>query len=98
MLLTIIIAGALFAGMLGILAFGYQQIEQERNEKADAVLANAPAAQPGRCMLCNAPLRRSSTADEVVYEVERRIDAELQDVIRLLGRPAPEGLARLYQA
>jgi hypothetical protein len=93
-----IIAGALFAGMIGILAFGYQQIEQERSEKADAVLANAPAAQPGRCMLCNAPLRRPSTADEVVWEVEHRIDAELQDVIRLLGRPVPEGLTRLYQA
>jgi hypothetical protein len=98
MLLTMIIAGALFAGMIAILAFGYQQIEQGRNEKAEAALANAPSAQPGRCMLCNAPLRRPSTVDEVVFEVEHRIDAELRDVVRLLGRPAPEGLTRLYQS
>lgn len=98
MLLTIVIAGALFAGMLAILAFGYQQIEQERNEKAEATLANAPQAQPGRCLLCNAPLRRPSTADEVVSEVELRIDAELQLVAQAMRRAGPDGFARLYQA
>lgn len=98
MLLTTIIAGALFLGMIAILAFGYQRIEQERSEEADAVLANAPAAQPGRCMLCNAPLRRPSTVDEVVFELEHRIDAELRDVAQVLRRPAPDGLTRLYQA
>lgn len=98
MLPTMIIAGALFAGMIAILAFGYQRIEQERSEKADAVLANAPAAQPGRCMLCNAPLRRPSTVDEVVFEVEHRIDAELRDVVQLLRRPSSDGFTRLYQA
>ncbi len=98
MLLTMIIAGTLFAGMIAILAFGYQQIELERNEKAEAALASAPAAQPGRCMLCNAPLRKTSTADEVVYEVEHRIDAELQDVAQVLRRASPDGLTRLYQA
>jgi hypothetical protein len=49
-------------------------------------------------MLCNAPLRKTSTADEVVYEVEHRIDAELQDVARVLRRASPDGLTRLYQA
>ncbi len=98
MLLTVIIACALFAGMVAILGLGYQQIEQERNGKAAAVLADAPTAQPGRCMLCNAPLRRPSTADEVVYEIEQRIHTELQDVVQLLGHPAPEHFTRLYQA
>ena len=98
MLLTVILACALFAGMVAILGLGYQQIEQERNGKATALLADAPTAQPGRCMLCNAPLRRPSTADDVVYEIEQRIDTELQDVIRLLGHPAPEHFTRLYRA
>lgn len=99
MWLTVIIACVLFvAASVAILGFGYQQMEQDRREKAEAVLARAPLAREGYCPLCDAPLRRASTVEQVVYEVERRIDAELQDVVQLLGRPAPEGLRRLYRA
>lgn len=98
MWLTVIIACAFFAGMVAILALGYQRIEQERSERSAAVFAQAPAAHPGHCMLCDAPLRKPSTADQVIFEVEHRIDAELQDVVQLLSRAAPENYARLYQA
>ena len=99
MWLTVIIGIFFFlAAAVAALAFGYQRIEQERRERSEAVLAHAPAAKPGRCMLCDAPLRQLSTADQGVYEVEHRIDAELHDVIQLLGRAGPDGLARLYRA
>ena len=99
MWLTVIIACFFFvAAAVAILGFSYQQIERDRSEKAAAMLAAAPEAQPGHCLLCNAPLRRPSTVEQVVFEVEHRIDAELQDVIQLLGRPHPESFARLYRA
>jgi len=37
--------------------------------------------------------RQPSTPDEVVSEIEHRIDAELRDVNRLPGQAAPEGMA-----
>ncbi len=102
MWLTIGIAAAAFTVMVLMLALGYQQIEEQRSERSAAVLAGAPAVQPGRCMLCNAPLRQPTTPDQVVFEVEHRIDTELQAVLALLGRggraTTPETFARLYQA
>ena len=97
MWITFAIAGALFAGLLGILWFGYQQMEEQRQEQSDAVLANAPAARPGRCMLCGAELRRPASTDEVVFEIEHRIDAELEDIVQVL-RAQSGGLQRLYRA
>ncbi len=78
MWLTIVIAGILFAGMIGILALGYRQTEMER----DSRFVNG---------------KQPATADEVVSEIEHRIDSELQDVSRLLGRTAPESLTQLYR-
>ena len=104
MTLTILIALAAFATMVVMLGFGYQQVEQQRRDRSTDVLANAPVAQPGHCMLCNAPLRQVSTADQVVYEIEHRIDSDLQAVVALLGRTGrngrttPESFARIYQA
>ncbi len=97
MWLAFMIGVVFMAVAVAILGFGYQQVEQERREKAEAVLAHAPMAREGHCLLCDAPLRRASTVEQVVFEVESRIDAELQDVVQLLGRPAPEGLSRLYR-
>lgn len=97
MWLTVVIACVFMAGAVAILGFGYQQMEEERREKAEAALASAPLAREGHCLLCDAPFRRASTVEQVVFEVESRIDAELQDVVRLLGRAAPEGLSRLYR-
>jgi hypothetical protein len=97
MWLTIAIAGGLFAGMVAILWFGYQQMEEQRQHESDAVLANAPAARPGHCMLCDAPLRRAATTDEVLFEVEHRIDAEREEIVRALWTQ-PDGIQRLYRA
>jgi hypothetical protein len=97
MWMTIVILGAVFAAMVAILALGYQAVEQDREQQGTALLATAPAAKPGHCMLCEAPLRRPSTTDQVVFEVEHRIHAELQDISHLL-RTAPESVGRLYQA
>ena len=101
MVLTILIAAASFATMVAMLAFGYQQVEQQRSAKAEGILAGAPTARPGRCMLCDAPLRQPSTADQVVFEIEDRIDRDLAAVVALLGRTeraTPDAFARIYQA
>ncbi len=78
MWLTVVIACILFAGMIGILALGYSQTENER----DSRFVNG---------------KQPTTADDVVSEIEHRIDSELQDVSRLLGRTAPESLTQLYR-
>jgi hypothetical protein len=98
MWLTIILASVSFLGMFAIVGMGYLQMEKERNAKSEAVFDQAPTARPGHCLLCDAPLRRRSTADEVVVEIEHRIGTELQDVVQLLGQTTPEGFQRLYQA
>lgn len=97
MWLTIFIAGVLFTSMLAILWFGYQQIEEQRQQQSDATLANAPTAKPGHCMLCEAPLRRLASTDEVLFEVEHRIDAERQEIVQVLRAPS-DGFQRLYRA
>ena len=96
MWLTMVIAVILFAGMLAALYFGYQEAEKERAEKvlADAVREPAPLdpwLRPPN------PWVRGRTVDEVVYEVEHRIDADLQEVARLLSWTAPENASRLYR-
>jgi G:T/U-mismatch repair DNA glycosylase len=104
MWLTIAIAAALFAGMLAILWFGYQDREQQREDEADAILANAPAVQPGHCLLCGAPVRRVATTDQALFEVEHRIDAELEEIVAILqkqsgaGRVRDDALRLLYRA
>ncbi len=99
MRLTVLIACVfVMAVAVAALCFGNRQFEHERSEKAAAVLASAPEVQPGHCLLYNAPLRRPSTGEQVVFEVERRIGAELRDVVQLQGRAAPESFARLYRA
>lgn len=99
MWLIVMVACVFFVGgTIAIMAFGIQRIEQERSEKSADVLARAPEVHPGHCMLCDAPLRRPNTVEQVVYEVERRIDADMLDVVHLLGRPASDNFARLYQA
>lgn len=97
MWMTMVIAGVLFAALVTMLTFGYLEVEREREKRADALLANAPTATPGHCLLCDAPLRRPSTTDQVVFEIEHRIDRELADIAHLM-RTSPESVTRLYQA
>lgn len=97
MLLTMIIAAILFAGMFAALYFGYQEAEKERAEKpAPDAVREPPPLNPW--LGPQNPWLRGRTVDEVVFEVEHRIDADLQEVSRLLGRAAPENASRLYLA
>ncbi len=94
MLATMLIAGTLFAAMIAILYFGYADREKQREE---ARFENVPTARPGRCILCNAPLRRPATSDQAIFEVQHRIDAELSDISTLLKSSQPV-FSRLYEA
>jgi len=98
MWLTIIIAGGLFAALTAAVFLGYSQTEAERNGEAAAVRDEASAPKPGHCLLCDAPFRKPSTADEVVFDIEHRIDTELKDVVQLLRQTTPDGFQRLYRA
>lgn len=86
------------AALFAAICQGYFQAEAEKNGKGKSVVDEAPAAKPGHCLLCEAPLRRPSTADEVVFDIEHRIDTELKDVVQLLGQTTPDGFQRLYRA
>jgi hypothetical protein len=97
MWLTIAIAVVLFAGMFAVLWFGYQQAEEQRRERPRVSLEGAQAARPGHCILCDAPLRRTASTDEVVFEIEHRIDTELKDIGHVL-RTQPGSFQRLYRA
>ena len=97
MWVTFVIAAAFFVAFIAMGYFGVQEREQQREREGAAVLANASVPQPGCCMLCNAPLRRAATSDEVVFELEHRIDAELRDIAHAL-HTAPESFGRIFQA
>jgi hypothetical protein len=97
MWLTMMVAVILFAGMFAALYFGYQETEKERTEKAAADAAREPPPLNPWLRPQN-PWLRGRTVDEVVFEVEHRIDADLQEVSLLLGRAAPENASRLYRA
>jgi len=99
MLLTMMIAGGLFAGLVGILVSqGFQRMGGDVNDEPTAARPSAPAAPSGHCMLCRAPLKRRSTVDQAVFEVEQRIGREIDDVSQLLYESPPERLSRIYQA
>jgi hypothetical protein len=97
MWMTMFIAAIVFVGMLAALYFGYQEAERERSEKPAAEAAREPPSLNSWLGPQN-PWRRGRTVDEVVFEVEHRIDADLQEVAFLLGRTAPENASRLYRA
>jgi hypothetical protein len=62
------------AFVVAIVAMAYFGIAPQH----DALLrADGGAAAHGHCGLCQAPLRRDATSDEVVFELEHRIDADL---------------------
>lgn len=95
MTFMLILFAGLFVAMMAELYLEYSSREEQRVKAATVELAGT--AVSGRCMLCGAPLRRERTSAEVVFEVERRIDVELQDIGHLL-RTAPEKVSRLYLA
>ena len=95
-----LIVAAFFVAILAIGYFAVQQGEEERGAPLDA-LTPAPGArvQDAACTACDDVPRpaRATTSDQVVFEVEHRIDVELQDISHLL-RTAPEKVSRLYLA
>ena len=96
MWLTMMIAAILFAGMLAALYFGYQETEKERAEKAAAdAIREVPQVYPW--LGPQGQWARRRTVEEVVFEVEHRIDSDLQEVSHLLGWTAPENASRLYR-
>ncbi len=97
MVVTFVIAAAFFAACLAMGYFGIQEREEQRKREEASRLEGAPAPQPGHCMLCDAPLRRAVTSDEVVFELEHRIDADLRDIAHAL-HAAPESFARVLRS
>lgn len=90
----LVLFGGLFVAMVASLYLEYESREKQRAREAATVEL---VGRPGHCALCDAPLRRERTTAEVVFEVEHRIDVELQDISHLL-RTAPEKASRLYLA
>ncbi len=88
--LTIAIGLMFFVGMMAILFFGHQQAEKDRDDRA------AAEARRGHAHLAGSAGGR--TADEVVFDLEHRIDADLRAVAAVLHRAAPDGAERPHQA
>lgn len=90
------IAAGFFVAILAMGYFAVEQGEGERQPERAAPPAVAEAAPHlGACGLCEAPLPgRAATSDEVVFEVEHRIDAELRDIVHALAAH-PESLGRI---
>ncbi len=97
MWMMILIAAGFFAAIVAIGYFGIQPLEAEREREAAPVLAGGPAVEDDCCLACNAPLRRSATRDEIVFEVEHRIDAELRDIVHGL-HAGQESFGRIFRA
>ncbi len=97
MVVTFVIAAVFFAACIAIGYFGIQEREAQWEREAARRLESAPAPGPGHCPLCDAPLRRAVTSDEVVFELEHRIDADLRDIAHALHAP-PESLGRVLRA
>ena len=86
--LTIVVSLAFLVGMMAILYFGHEQSEKDRAERAEA--------ETRRAQLDNHHAGR--TADEVVFDLEHRIDSDLRDFAASLSRVAPGRDARTHQA
>lgn len=95
MLLTIVILCAAFGSLIALLAFGFQEVQHDRERDGEAVPATGAFAKPGHCVLCDAPVRRPCSHEQVVLEVQQRIDAELREVSQVL-ETEPQSVGRLY--
>jgi hypothetical protein len=86
MWITFVIFASFVVAMVAMAYFGIQSHDEALQREGDG-LANASAEDPGRCGLCRAPLRRNATSDEVVFELEHRIDSELGEIARAWHAP-----------
>ena len=93
MWVTYVIAGAFFVAFIAVGYFGVKEREDEA-ERERARLPAAGFAQPGGAP--RAPDGSSMTSDQVVFELEHRIDEELRDISHALH--APERYSRIFEA
>jgi len=84
--LTIVVGLAFFVGLMAILYFGHEQAEKDRADRAEAEARRGLASGERR------------TADEVVFDLEHRIDADLKDFAAGLRATAPGGETRPHRA
>jgi len=75
--LTISLVVLFFAAMIAIMYFGVEQAERDRAERARAEALREQVFPPGR------------TADEVVFDLEHRIDSDLRDIGAALHAARP---------
>jgi hypothetical protein len=92
MWITFVIVASFVVAMIAMAYFGIQS-HDEALQREEA----SRSADPGQCGLCKAPLRRNATSDEVVFELEHRIDAELGEIARA-WHSHPDGLGRSFPA
>lgn len=94
MWITFVIFASFVVAMVAMAYFGIQSHDEALQREGADELASA-SADPGRCGLCQAPLRRNATSDEVVFELEHRIDSELGEIARAWHAP-PSSLGRTF--
>ncbi len=92
MWITFTIVASFVVAIIAMAYFG-----MEGRSEPEALPIEAPVRDPGRCGLCRAPIPRAATSDEIVFELEHRIEAELRDIAHAL-HSTPERFGRLFQA
>ena len=90
------------AFFVAVLAIGYFAVAdgEKQHGVLDALGPTPPAgSQDVACTACDDVPRpaRAATSDQVVFEVEHRIDAELRDIAHAL-HAHPKSLSRLFHA
>jgi len=90
MWITFVIVASFVVAMIAMAYFGIQSHDEAVQRR------EAHGADPGACGLCNAPLKRAATTDEVIFELEHRIDAELGEIARAWQHSHPDTLRRTF--
>lgn len=91
MWIVYVVAGAFFFAILGIGYFAVKELESAGGSPAPD--AGAPAAAWGD----EPSPERPATSDQVVFEIEHRIDAELRDIAHAL-HAGPQRTAQPFHA
>jgi hypothetical protein len=90
MWITFLIVASFVVAMIAMAYFGIQSYDEAAQRDGGEARAH-DSHRSGECGLCHAPLRRAATTDEVVFELEHRIDAERSEIARAWHSAAPMG-------